>query len=252
MQLAGKVALITGAASGIGLGIAERFAQEGAAIALVDRDRAKGEQTAADIQQRGCTAHFIHADLAYPDQIEQAVSAAAALRGQLDIVVNNAAVFLPKGIDQITTAEWDWLMAINLRAPFLIVQAALPFLKASRGNVLNISSTAAIRVFSPNIPYSVSKSGLITLTKGLAQELHPYRIRVNCICPGAVDTPALHTDIVARGRGESVADVLENLRAQGIMASPAQIAATALHLVSDEGSAITGSIVIVDSGAILR
>ncbi len=252
MRLKDKVALVIGGAQGIGEAIAERFAQEGATVALVDRDRAKGEQAAVDIQERGCTAHFIHADLAHPDQIERAVSAAAALGGQLDIVVNNAAVFLPKGIDQISAAEWDWLMAINLRAPFLIVQAALPFLKASRGNVLNISSTAAIRVFSPNIPYSVSKSGLITMTKGLAQELHPYRIRVNCICPGAVDTPALHTDIVARGRGEAVADVLENLRAQGIMASPAQIAATALHLVSEAGSALTGSVVIVDSGAMLR
>ncbi len=251
MQLADKVALVTGAASGIGLGIAERFAQEGATVALVDRDRAKGEQVTADLQGRGYAAHFIHTDLAYPDQIERAVSSTVALRGQLDIVVNNAAVFLPKPIDQIPTTDWDWLMSINLRAPYLIVQAALPFLKASRGNILNISSTAAIRVFSPNIPYSVSKSGLITMTKGLAQELHPYRIRVNCICPGAVDTPALYADIVARGRKEEVGEVLENLRSQGIMTSVEQIAATALHLVGEAGSAMTGSIVIVDAGAIL-
>ncbi len=248
MRLANKSALITGAASGLGLGMAERFAAEGAAVSLLDLDAERGEAAVANLQGRGHRACFIQADLARPEQITRAVDAALAFTGQLDIVVNNAAVFLPKRIAQISVAEWDNLMAVNLRAPFLIVQAALPALKASRGNVLNISSTAAVRVFSPNLPYSAAKAALITMTKSLAQELHSSGIRVNCLCPGAVDTPALHADIVARGHSEVA---LTALQEGGYLTAPQQIAAVALHLVSDEASAMTGSIVIADAGAIL-
>jgi len=248
VRLANKAALITGAASGIGLGIAELFAQEGASVILVDRDTMRGEAAAVAMVKRGLRAAFVQADLALPDDITQAVSASVAFAGRLDIVVNNAAAFLPKPIEQISVAEWDRLMAVNLRAPFLMVQAALPALRASRGVVLNISSTAALRVFSPNLPYSAAKAGLITMTQSMAQELRPDRIRVNCICPGAVDTPALHTDILVRGGDLSVID---QLNTQGILTIPAQIAALALHIVSDEGAALNGSIIVADAGALL-
>lgn len=248
MPLTDKTTLITGAASGLGLAIARRLADEGAAVILLDRDVQRGESAAAELRERGKNAHFIPADLAQPDQITTAVQSALDLTGQLDIIVNNAAVFLPKPIEQITVPEWDLLMAVNLRAPFLIVQAALPALKKTHGCILNISSTAALRVFSPNLPYAAAKAALITMTKSLAQELHPHRIRVNCLCPGAVDTPALHADIERRGRD---ATVLDTIRAQGYLTTPQQIADAALHLVSDQASAITGSVVIADAGAIL-
>ncbi len=248
MRLANKVALVTGAARGLGLGLAECFAAEGATVALLDRDAARGEEAATSLRKQGHQAQFIKADLALPEDITRAVESTITACGRLDIIVNNAAVFLPKAMEQITVQEWDWLMAINLRAPFLIVQAALPALKASRGNVLNISSTAALRVFSPNLPYSTAKAGLITMTQSMAQELHPYRIRVNCLCPGAVDTPALHEDIVARGRTDAA---LDHMKDQGFLARPEQLAAVALHLVGDEASAITGSTIIADAGAML-
>src|SRR5215813_11480989 len=143
MQLHDKVALVTGAAGGLGLGIAERFAREGAHVHLVDRDRDRGETAAADLRNQGYSAQFIQADLAYPEQITRAVGSALSARGRLDIVVNNAAVFLSKEVEEITLDDWDFLMAVDLRAPFLVVQAALSALKASQGAVLNISSTAA-------------------------------------------------------------------------------------------------------------
>ena len=248
MKLENKVALVTGAASGIGLGIAGRFAREGAVVVLVDRDIPRGEAAAKQLQSESLRAHFIAANLSRPDEITRMVQAATALHGRLDIVVNNAATFLPKTIDQITVDEWDLLMAVNLRAPFLIVQAALPALRAAQGAVLNVSSTAALRVFSPNLPYSAAKAGLITMTQSMAQELRPQRIRVNCICPGAVDTPALHAD--NKDRGGTEADI-ERLRASGYLVTPEQLAATALYLVSDEGVAVNGSTVVADAGALL-
>lgn len=248
MELLNKVAFITGAASGIGLGIAERFAAEGAVVIVVDRDDKGGKIVAAHLQNQGRKAHFIQADLADPQDITRAVTSALDLGGQLDIVVNNAAIFLSKPVEHISLAEWDLMMAVNLRAPFLIVQAALAALKATQGSILNISSTAAMRVFSPNLPYITAKAALITMTKSLAQELHPHRIRVNCLCPGAVDTPALRRDIEDRAAGEAA---LDRLRDQGYLTTPEQIAAVALHLVSRESSAVTGSIIVADAGAML-
>jgi NAD(P)-dependent dehydrogenase (short-subunit alcohol dehydrogenase family) len=247
VQLTNKAALVTGAGRGLGLAMVRRFASEGAAVTLVDRD-AGGEAAAADLRAQGFQAKFFQADLGRPEEISRAVEAAIALTGRLDILVNNAAVFLSKEIEQITVADWDWLMAVDLRAPFLAVQAALPALKASRGNVLNISSTAALRVFSPNLPYIAAKAGLIAMTKSLAQELHPHRIRVNCLCPGAVDTPALHRDVEERGQ---VSTALEQLKSQGYLTTPEQIASVALYLVSEEASTLTGSIVVADAGAML-
>ncbi len=249
MKLDNKIALVTGAASGIGLGIAERFAQEGATVFLGDRNAEQGEKEARRLQADGLKAQFVQADVSKPDEISALVRAASALTGRLDIVVNNAAIFLPKPIEAIAVAEWDLLMAVNLRAPFLIVQAALPALRAARGCVLNISSTAALRVFTPNLPYSAAKAALITMTQSMAQELHPQRIRVNCICPGAVDTPALHTDIQVRGGKEQ--EAIRKMQERGILISPAQIAATALYLCSEDGSAINGSAVVADAGAML-
>jgi NAD(P)-dependent dehydrogenase (short-subunit alcohol dehydrogenase family) len=228
--------------------MAQRFAAEGAVVTLLDRDAARGAEAEAALRRQGFQAYFCEADLERPEDITQAVDAAIARSGRLDIVVNNAAVFLPKGIEQITVKEWDWLMAVNLRAPFLIVQAALPALKVSQGAVLNISSTAALKVFSPNLPYIAAKAALITMTKSMAQELHPYRIRVNCICPGAVDTPALHADVEARGHAPTVIDQLKD---QGYLCAPEQIASAALYLVSDEASPVTGSVVVADAGALL-
>jgi NAD(P)-dependent dehydrogenase (short-subunit alcohol dehydrogenase family) len=248
VKLENKVALVTGAASGIGLGIAERFAREGATVFLADRNTELGEKETKCLQKDGLRAQFIQADVSKPDEITAMVKAASAVNGKLDIVVNNAATFLPRHIEDIAIAEWDLLMAVNLRAPFLVAQAALPGLKKAKGCVLNIASTAGIRVFTPNLPYSAAKAGLITMTESMAQELHPHRIRVNCIAPGAVETPALVTDIEVRGHRP---DTVEKMRERGVLVSPAQVAATALHLCSEEGSAINGATLIVDSGALL-
>ncbi|MCS7219816.1 MAG: SDR family oxidoreductase [Anaerolineae bacterium] len=248
MRLLDKAALITGGARGLGLAMAERFVAEGACVIIVDRDRVHGEQAATDLSIRGFSAHFIQADLAYPDEIERAVDAALSIRGHLDILVNNAAVILPKSIEEISASEWDWLMSINLRAPFLMVKAALPALKASHGVILNIGSIAGLQASPNNVAYGVSKAGVIMMTKNLARDLHSFGIRVNCLCPGAVDTPLLRAFAAAFDGGDAM---LERTRSNDFLTTPQQIADVALYLVSDEASAITGSIIIADAGMIL-
>lgn len=245
MQLLNKVALITGGASGMGKAMVERFASEGAIVCFVDRDVENG----ARLAKRVPNAHFLEADLADPVAIQSVVEQCLTSHHRIDIVVNNAGVILPKPIEDISSQEWDWLMSINLRAPFLLVQATLPALKEHKGTVLNISSTAALHVFGDNIPYISAKAGLIAMTKAMALDLHPFGIRVNCICPGAVHTPLLDQDIKLRyGNREEVLDALDQKR---ILIQPESIASTALHLVSDAGSALTGSIVVIDAGASL-
>ena len=207
-----------------------------------------GTRAAERPRNQGREVHFIQADLAQSEEITRAVSAALDRCGKLDIVVNNAATFSSKTIEQITLDDWELMMAVNLRAPFLIVQAALSALKTAQGSVLNIASTAALRVFSPNLPYVTAKAGLITMTKSLAQELQSHRIRVNCLCPGAVDTPALRRDVKDRAATEAG---LDRLREKGYLTTPEQIAAVALYLVSDDASPITGSIIVADAGAML-
>lgn len=245
MLLHNKVALITGGASGIGKAIVEKLASEGADVCFVDRDVENGSILA----QRVPNVKFIETDLADPIAIQSAVKQCLTSYNKIDILVNNAAVILPKSIDNISTQEWDWLMSINLRAPFLLVQAALPTLKEQQGNVLNISSTAAMHVFGDNIPYISAKAGLIAMTKAMALDLHTFGIRVNCICPGAVHTPLLDQDIELHHRNRE--EILNSLDKKRILVQPETIANTALHLVSDSGAALTGSIIVVDAGASL-
>ena len=232
----------------MGQAMVERFAVEGAIVGFIDRDADRGHALADRLNN----AHFYEADLASADAISETVAGFLTAHNQIDILVNNAGVILPKGIEEISADEWDWLMAINLRAPFLMVQAALPSLKETRGSVLNIASTAALKVFGRNVPYISAKAGLIAMTKCLALDLHPFGVRVNCICPGAVNTPLLEQDIeVRQGDDVNPQDVLSTLDDRRILVQPESIAATALHLVSDEGMAMTGSCVVVDAGAML-
>jgi len=245
MLLHNKVALITGGASGIGKAIVEKFASEGAVVCFVDRDNENGSSIAAHVPN----ADFINADLADPIAIQSTVEHCLSSHNQIDIVVNNAGVILLKPIEDISVQEWDWLMSINLRAPFLLVQAALPALKEQKGTVLNISSTAALHVFGDNIPYISAKAGLIAMTKAMALDFHSCGVRVNCICPGAVHTPLLDQDIELRHGNRD--EVLHSLDKKRILVQPESIANTALHLISDSGAALTGSIVVVDAGASL-
>lgn len=242
MTLDGKVALVTGGSRGIGAGIALRLAQDGADVALTYRQNA--EQAAIVVKQieaLGRRALVIQADGADPTAVRDAVDRAAAELGRLDILVNNAAVFLVGAMGELGTTEVEQTIAVNIRAPYVAVQAALRHL-GDGGRIISIGSNVGERAVFPGLAlYSMSKTALVGLTRGLARELGPRGITVNLVNPGPTDTDANPAD------GPNAA-AIAGFTAVGRFARPADIAATVAHLASPEAGYVTGAVVNVDGG----
>jgi len=191
MKLAGKVALVTGAGSGIGKAAALIFGTEGAKVATVDLLSNRAEATAAEIEQAGGAAHGIAADVAQAEQMQQAIESTVARWGRLDIVFANAGingVWAP--IEEISPEEWDQTLNVNLKGTFLTIKYAVPHLKKQGGAIVVTSSVNGTRVFSNSgaTAYSCAKAGQVVMAKMLAPELAPHGIRINAICPGSVTT----------------------------------------------------------------
>ncbi len=191
MQLAGRVALVTGAGSGIGKGAALILAQEGAKVACLGRTESQLAEVADEIEQAGGQAVSLLADVSQPDQMEAAIRRAGDAWGRIDIVVANAGingVWAP--LEDLTPDEWDQTLDINLKGTFLTVKYALPYLKRQGGSVIVVASVNGTRMFSNTgaTAYSCSKAGQLAFAKMTALELAPYKVRVNCICPGWIGT----------------------------------------------------------------
>src|SRR4051794_39401619 len=189
--LAGMVALVTGAGTGNGKAIALRLAADGAAVAVNDLDSATAASTAEEIRSAGGTAIDAVADVADVPQLETMISRIVGELGRLDIVVNNAGLIRPHPFGEVTEADWDVTFNVNLRGLFFLTQAASKVLPEG-GSVINISSTAGRGVPTLSPPYAASKAAVINLTQNLARALAPKGVRVNCVCPGIIDTDFNH------------------------------------------------------------
>ena len=242
-RLAGKVAIVTGAASGFGAGIVRRFVDEGARAVLADVDAAAGERMAREIG-----ADFVAADVSSDADAGRMVASAIERFGRLDILVNNAGrPQSPTSIVETSESEFDRLMAVNARAIFLAARHAVPVMRRQGGGViLNTVSVAAIRPRPGLAAYNASKGAALVLTKSLAIELAADQIRVNAVCPGPGDTPMLATFV--GGDSDAHRAAFLSTIPMGRLCAPRDIADAMVFLASDEASFITGVVLEVDGG----
>lgn len=258
MLLAGKVALITGAATGIGQATARLFSKEGAKVVIADIKDQEARDTVRMIQEAGGEATFTHTDVAVVGELEKMTKTAVATYGRLDIFYHNAGIAGPGNLDLTTEEAYDSSMAINLKAGFFGAKyAASEIKKAGGGCILFTSSSSGIHPSPAGSPsYSVAKAGLIMLTRALALSLARDNIRVNCICPGPITTTPLWPDFVSRNPGIDPDQLTKAIVEQTVPLKRAgtaeEIAEAALFLVSPQNPYITGIALPVDGGSAAR
>ncbi|MBX5436223.1 MAG: glucose 1-dehydrogenase [Alicyclobacillaceae bacterium] len=245
MRFAGKVVLVTGGAQGIGLAICQAFAREGARVVMVDIDEEAGQEAAA-----GGPFQFVKADVAEEDDVRRVVQTVQSQFGRLDVLVNNAGITATGTLGTRPVAEWDRVLAVNLRGPYLMAKYCAPLLvQANPGSIVNIASTRALMSEPHTEPYSASKGGLLALTHSLAVSLGPD-VRVNAISPGWIDVSEWK---------KTTARSKPNLRPEdhrqhpaGRVGTPADIAAACLFLSAPEAGFITGANLVIDGGMTIR
>lgn len=249
MRLNNKVALITGGTSGIGEATALLFAQEGAEVAITGRNRQRGATVLEGIKEVGSEAMFFQADVSIAGDCRRVVEETVAAFGRLDILFNNAGVFYPHTALECSEKEWDEQIDINLKGTFLMSKFALPVMIAqSRGVIINNASGWGIVGGDHAVAYCASKGGVVLMTKAMAIDHGAKGIRVNCICPGDVETPMLPAD--AKMRGLKWEDYIAGCaqRPLGRVGTAAEIAKAVLFLASDDSSFMTGAALVVDGG----
>lgn len=246
-RLAGKVAIVIGAARGIGAGIAERFVEEDARVLIADVEDAAGQATVARLGESGA-AHYMHADISERAAAEALVETALQHYGRIDILVQNAGIYPWTLIEHIEVEEWDRVLAVNLRGTFIAAQACLRPMKQQRyGRMVFTSSITGPRVSSPGHGhYSASKGGINGFIRAAAVEFAPYGITVNGVEPGNILTEGVQ----AQRSAEFIAAMAASVPL-GRLGTPRDVANACLFLASDEASYVTGTTVIVDGGQIL-
>jgi len=253
MNLKGKTAIVTGAGSGIGKATAGVFAREGANVVVVDWNRESGEQTAAAIRAEGYETIYCHADISNVQDVEGMVNTAVGRYGQLHVIFNNAAIQILAKLVDTTEDVWDRIQSVNLKGVFLGCKYAIPaIIRSGGGSVINMASVLGF-VGDPDLAaYCAAKGGVIALTKAAALTYGPDKVRVNCICPGDVDTPLVQDYFNKDPNPDRLRQEVSSKYALRRIASPEEISRAAVFLASDASSFITGNMLVVDGGLTVK
>jgi len=254
-RLAERTGLVSGGAQGIGRAMVEQFQCEGARVIILDCDLAAGEATAKELTGRSPDlppVTFLLVDLSRPEEVQEVMSVVPHHCARLNVLVNNAGIEVEKPFPEVTLAEWEEVMGVNLRGAFLLTQAALPLFAPEGGAIINVSSIHATRAFPDSTVYACSKAALVALTRNLALELAPRHIRVNSISPGYVDTRLWEEYLRHSPNAASVARQTTALHPLGRRGVPADIAEAALFFAADTASFVTGSDLVIDGGLTVR
>ena len=244
-KLDGKIALITGAGSGIGAAIAETFARAGAEVIIADRDRTAGEAVAAKISSTGARATFRALDVAN----ESDCDAIARETPRLDILVNNAGIGHVGTILQTSAADLDRMYQVNVRGVFNLSKAFLPqMLERKSGRIINMASIGGMVGIRDRLAYCATKFAVVGITKSMALDHAKQGVRVNCICPGRVETPFVSARLKEYPDPQKAYEEMSSTQAVGRMGRPDEIAAAALYLASDEAAFVTGTAFLIDGG----
>jgi NAD(P)-dependent dehydrogenase (short-subunit alcohol dehydrogenase family) len=238
MRFTDKVCLVTGGGSGIGKATCEQFAREGGKIVVVDLKEEHGNQSVQSITEAGGQAFFVKADVGNPADVKASIKAAVGKWGRIDVVVNDAAMMTFKPIVDLPDEDWDKVLGVNLRAVFLYCKYSVPHMKPGSA-IVNVSSVHAHETTQNVVPYASSKGGMEAFTRGASEELAGKKIRINCVAPGAVDTPMLWNNPNVKNGVEKV---------KGSIGKPEDIAAAICFLAADEARFITGTTLVADGG----
>jgi len=251
VRLKDKIALVVGGTRGIGRGIVEAFADEGADVVFLGRNEAAGRSLEAAIASSGGRAEYLSCDVLELDQLEDAISDVVRRKGGLDILVNNAGYALGLSLEESTLAAYDQLFDLNVRAAFFAMKwgAGAMFASDRGGSIINITSTAATRGFPNRALYCGTKGALMQMSRAAALDVASHRVRINCLSPGMVDTELLREiHFGGQDNQDALVDEIGRLAPLGRVGRPSEIAAAAVYLASDDAAWVTGAEIRVDGG----
>jgi NAD(P)-dependent dehydrogenase (short-subunit alcohol dehydrogenase family) len=251
LSLDGKVAMVTGAASGIGRGIAIRLAEMGALVAVLDIDDIKGRACAAEIEEQGGAAVFLNCDVRSAAECRRAVETVVKRSGKIDILCNCAGVAIRKDIVELTEDEWDFALDVTLKGIYLLSRDVVPhMIRNGGGSIINIGSGWSLKGGPRAASYCAAKGGVVNLTRAMAIDYGRNNIRVNCVCPGDVETPMLASECAQLGEDMQAFMREAANRPLGRVGTADDIANAVLFLASPMSSWITGAALVVDGGGL--